>query len=79
MDDWKLKVEKIVKNSIHKNEILKLPIGQFLDLENDRIVEFPLFKQEKENKPYIYEDPNILLPVEEKREGLLTKIMKWIK
>ena len=78
MDDWKLKVEKICKNSTHKNEILHLQVGQFLDLEQDRIIQFDKFNQK--NKPYIWQTNRIiLLPKEEKREGLLTKIWKWLK
>jgi hypothetical protein len=34
---------------------------------------------EEKNKPYIWEDNRIILPKEEKREGLITKIWKWIK
>ena len=78
MDDWKLKVEKLCKNSTYKNQILHLQVGQFLDLEQDRIIQFEKFKQEK-NKPYIWEDNRIILPKEEKREGLITKIWRWIK
>ena len=78
MDDWKLKVEKLCKNSTHKNEILHLQVGQFLDLEQDRIIQFDKFNQK--NKPYIWQTNRIiLLPKEEKREGLLTKIWKWLK
>jgi len=77
MDDWKLKIEKLCKDSAYKNEILHLQAGQFLDLENDEIIKFPLFKQE--NKPYIWEDNSAILPKEEKGEGLLTKIWRWIK
>ncbi|MGB9855848.1 MAG: AAA family ATPase [Caldisericum exile] len=50
-DDWILKVERLTRESKHQKEILNLKAGQFLDLNTDTIIEFPLYR-----KPEILEE-----------------------
>jgi len=51
VDDYDLKIRRILRHKKHKSDILSLPIDQFLYVPQDRIVPFDLFKQK--GKPYL--------------------------
>jgi hypothetical protein len=44
IEDFDLKLNRMLKNSKHRNEILNLPRGSWLDTKSDSIVTFPDFK-----------------------------------
>ena len=53
IDDWQLKVNRILKNSEYRNDVLKFPIGKFLYTPTDRTIQFSKFQQY--GKPYSFE------------------------
>ena len=78
IDDFDLKVRRILRYSKHRKEILNLARGSFLYPELDVIVKFPLFKQH--GKPYqfkpIIQKPQITEQPQQK-EGLIHRIKNW--
>jgi len=53
LDDYELKVSKLLKHSKHKETVLRLGVGQFLYAVTDQIIAFPKFKAEGE--PYLWQ------------------------
>jgi len=50
VDDYDLKISRILRHSQYKRQILTLPLGSFVYVPNDSIVNFPKFQQK--GKPY---------------------------
>lgn len=50
IDDWELKIRRLLRNSKYKTEILEFERGLFLYTANDSLVKFPKF--EPNGKPY---------------------------
>jgi len=50
LDDWELKIRRLLRNSKYRSEILTLEVGKFLYTANDSIVQFAKFSQD--GKPY---------------------------
>lgn len=50
LDDYELKIRRLLRHSKYREGILSLPIGSFLWCPTDRIVKYPLFKQN--GKPF---------------------------
>jgi len=69
IDDYSLKIEKLLKNSAYRKDILNLEVGQFLYTPTDTLVKFSKFQQV--GKPYNLETPKICC---EKRLSLFQRI-----
>jgi hypothetical protein len=52
LDDWELKVRRLLRNSKYKTEILEFERGRFLYTANDKVVKMPKFEQN--GKPWEY-------------------------
>jgi hypothetical protein len=52
LDDWELKVRRLLRNSKYKTEILEFERGKFLYTANDTVVQMPKFEQN--GKPWEY-------------------------
>jgi len=50
LDDYQLKVRRLLRHSKYREDVLNLPIGSFLWCPTDSIVKYPLFKQQ--GKPF---------------------------
>ncbi len=50
LDDYELKVRRLLRNSKYKTDILKFRRGEFLNAENDAVIQFPRFHAK--GKPY---------------------------
>jgi len=50
LDDFELKIRRLLRNSKHRDEVLHLKIGQFLWCPTDQLIQFPRFKQQ--GKPF---------------------------
>ncbi len=50
IDDFDLKISRILRHSKHRDEILSLPVGTFLYAPTDKLISFSKFKQH--GKPY---------------------------
>lgn len=52
LDDWELKVRRLLRNSKYQSEILEFERGKFLYTATDTVVKMPLFEQN--GKPWEY-------------------------
>lgn len=52
LDDYELKFCRLLRHSQYRKNILNLPKGVFLFPSQDRLISFPIFKQD--SKPYQY-------------------------
>lgn len=50
IEDFDLKLRRLLRYSKHRIDILNLPLGTFLNAKTDTLIKFPLFKQH--GKPY---------------------------
>jgi hypothetical protein len=73
IDDWELKIRRLLRNSKYKTEILNFERGKFLYTANDTLIQFPKF--EANGKPYQWQKPK---PKEtekpQKKRGILDTI-----
>jgi len=53
LDDYELKISRLLKNSKYRKNVLHLPKGVFLYPTLDSLISFPMFKQN--GKPYAYQ------------------------
>lgn len=75
IDDYDLKVNRILRNSQHRQEVLNLPVGQLLNVNSDELIQFDKFNQIQQ--PYEFIIPP--QPQPEKPKGLLEKLVQVIK
>jgi len=78
LDDYDLKIRRLLRNSKYRKDVLSLPIGSFIYPSKDIIVKFPKFKQN--GKPY--ELPIEPLPqyyTVEQKPSLIQRIINKIK
>ncbi len=81
LDDYELKVRRLLRNSKHKTDILNFERGTFLYSATDKIIKFPLF--ETTEKPYELnykaEPKQKIEPQEEIRHMKRKKPSRWQK
>jgi hypothetical protein len=70
IDDWELKIRRLLRNSKYKTEILEFERGLFLYTANDSLVKFPKF--EANGKPYRWIATPKAEPQKKKRNLLKT-------
>jgi len=63
LDDYELKISRLLRHSKHRAEVLELPKGTFLYTPLDKLVKFDLFKGK--GKPYPYRPRPIETTIEE--------------
>ena len=72
LDDFELKIRRLLRHSKYRQEILSLPIGSFLWCPTDTIVKYPLFRQN--GKPF-----NITSEYyKPKPKGVIAKVKRFI-
>jgi len=80
LDDYELKIRRILRHSRFKKEILNFGVGEFLYCPKDLKVKFPLFQQQ--GKPYeISIDSLIPKPKPKPKPNIVVRILKkfgWI-
>lgn len=74
LDDWELKVRRLLRNSKYKTEILEFERGKFLYTANDTVVQMPLF--ESNGKPYEYVPVSVEEPTP---TGFLGKLKRYFE
>jgi hypothetical protein len=52
IDDWELKIRRLLRNSKYKTEILNFERGKFLYTAKDNLIKFPKFEQEGKPKQW---------------------------
>lgn len=78
IDDYDLKISRILRHSKHRNRILTLPIGTFLFAPTDSLINFDKFKQH--GKPYELAIPEFqYYRVIEPQPTLIQKLKQWIR
>ena len=48
LDDYELKIRRMLRHSKHRQDVLSLEVGSFLWCPSDNLIEFPKFKQQGE-------------------------------
>jgi hypothetical protein len=86
INDFDLKLCRVLKYSMHRKEVLELGVGAFLDSKTDALIRFPDFKPNGtpyQTKPKPTEKPKHLEPVfpamKPKRKSRLTAIVETLK
>lgn len=77
LDDYELKVRRLLRNSKYKTEILNFERGTFLYTANDSIVKFPKFTTSE--KPYEIKPvtkPKPQTPQPQKKKGFFSRLFK---
>ena len=80
IDDYELKVKRLLRHSKYRKEVLTLPKGVFVYPSLDVLVKFPLFKQN--GKPFEYKPSTIeqhLTAKEEPKPSLWDRIRNWFR
>ena len=75
LDDWELKVRRLVRHTKHRDEILDLEKGSFLFTATDEIIKFAKFVAEGKAKEYTVEPEPEQKP---KRKRTLTEFLASI-
>jgi hypothetical protein len=71
LEDYDLKLYRLLRHSKHRQDILNLPSGIFLDTKSDALIQFPMF--EKRGKPY-----EVKLESKPILDRILRKVSSWI-
>ena len=73
LDDWELKIRRLLRNSKYRTEILTLEVGKFLYTANDSLVQFAKFSQD--GKPYLWIPQK---PKPKPKKSTWQKIKAWL-
>jgi len=73
IDDWELKIRRLLRNSRYRNAILTLQIGRFLYVANDSVLQFAKFSQNGKPQEWIKPIPQ----PKPKKSSLKERIRAW--
>ena len=72
VDDFDLKISRLLRYKNHRADILSLPIGQFLYVPHDKLIQFNKFGQI--GKPYLLDTK----PQQQETNGIRGWLRSWI-
>jgi len=76
LDDYELKIHRLLRHSKHRDEMITLEKGSFLYTYTDEIIRFPKF--EPKGFPYKYAEPQ-RPQTEQKPRGIRAILRAWLK